>query len=76
MEFSVAIIGIIVLFLILKIFKVSIKLIFKFILNSIVGVLILAVANALGANIEVTVVNAFIVGILGIPGVILFLLIK
>ena len=76
MEFSVAIIGIIVLFLILKIFKVSIKLIFKFILNSIVGVLILAVANALGANIEVTVVNAFIVGILGIPGVILLLLIK
>ncbi|MFM1538669.1 pro-sigmaK processing inhibitor BofA family protein, partial [Helcococcus bovis] len=63
-------------FLILKIFKVSIKLIFKFILNSIVGVLILAVANALGANIEVTVLNAFIVGILGIPGVILLLLIK
>lgn len=76
MELSVAIIGIIVLFLILKIFKVSIKLIFKFILNSIVGVLILAVANALGANIEVTVLNAFIVGILGIPGVILLLLIK
>ncbi|MFM1525499.1 MULTISPECIES: pro-sigmaK processing inhibitor BofA family protein [Helcococcus] len=76
MELSFAIIGIIVLFLILKIFKVSIKLIFKFILNSIVGVLILAVANALGANIEVTVLNAFIVGILGIPGVILLLLIK
>lgn len=76
MEISVAIIGIIVLFLILKLFKASFKLILKFIVNSVIGVVILTIANALGTNIEITTLNAFIVGVLGIPGVILLLLIK
>jgi inhibitor of the pro-sigma K processing machinery len=56
------------------------KIIFKLILNTIIGFLALFVINWLGAFIGISVavnwLNAIIVGVLGVPGVALILLLK
>lgn len=64
------IIGIVILYFVLKLLKLP----FKILINGIFGVILLYVANLIGANYGVTVginiVTALIAGILGIPGVI------
>lgn len=63
-------IGIVILFVIIKLLKLP----FKIILNGIFGVVILYIVNLIGANYGITiginVVTALIAGILGVPGVI------
>ncbi len=63
-------IGIVILYFVLKLLKLP----FKMLINGILGVILLYVANLIGANYGVTVginiVTALIAGILGIPGVI------
>ena len=75
-----ALIGIIMLWLVIKIFAKPIKWIFKLLLNSLIGFAALFIFNYLGTfiGIELTVgwVSALIVGVLGIPGIILLLLIE
>jgi inhibitor of the pro-sigma K processing machinery len=62
------------------ILKKPIKIIFKLILNTIIGFLALFVINYLGAFIGISIavnwINAVIVGVLGVPGVALILLLK
>ena len=69
------IIGIGVLFLVLKLLSLPIKLIIKLVINGIVGGVILLGINLIGASfgfaLNVTWVTALIVGILGVPGVII-----
>lgn len=64
------IIGIIILFIVLKLFKLPLKLL----VNGIFGVVLLYIVNFLGAgfgiNIGINIVTALIAGTLGIPGVI------
>lgn len=64
------VIGIVILYFILKLLKLP----FKILINGIFGVILLYVANLIGVNYGVTVginiVTALIAGILGIPGVI------
>ena len=61
-----------------KIFIVPIKIILKLILNSVLGVILLYIINMVGAiwglHIGINLINALIVGILGIPGAILLLI--
>lgn len=65
----------IVLFAILgKVIALPFRILWVLITNSIVGAIILWVINLFGVGIEITFVKALIVGILGIPGVILVLL--
>ncbi len=65
----------IVLFAILgKVIALPLRILWVLITNSIVGAIILWVINLFGVGIEITFVKALIVGILGIPGVILVLL--
>ena len=63
-------VGLIVLYLILKLLKLP----FKILINGILGVVLLYIANLIGANFGITVginvVTALIAGILVIPGVI------
>lgn len=63
-------IGIVILFVIIKLLKLPLKII----LNGIFGVIILYIVNLIGSNYGITiginVVTALIAGILGIPGVI------
>ena len=58
-----------------KIFIVPLKVILKLVFNSIIGVVLLYVINIIGAtcglHIGINLITALIVGILGIPGVIL-----
>lgn len=74
---------VIIAILVLAVFillRKPIKIVFKLLLNTIVGFIALFVINFLGSFIGVSVavnwINAVLVGVLGIPGVALILLIK
>ncbi len=66
--------------LVLKIFTAPIRMLFKLILNTILGFFALIMINFFGSMIGVTIgvnfVNALIVGCLGVPGVGLLLLLR
>ena len=65
----------IVLFAILgKVIALPLRILWVLITNSIVGAVILWVINLFGVGIEITFVKALIVGIFGIPGVIVVLI--
>lgn len=69
------IITILVLYVILKILSLPVKLIIKLIINAIVGGIVIYLINLIGVGFGFTLalnwVTAIIVGILGIPGVII-----
>ena len=66
----IGIIGIVVLYFLLKILKLPLKIIF----NGIVGVVLLYLVKMVGAyfgiSIGINVVTALVAGILGVPGII------
>ena len=68
------------IFIIGKIFIVPLKIIFKLILNSIFGALIIFAINLIGSiwsfHIGINIYTILTVGILGIPGAILLILIS
>ena len=65
----------IVLFAILgKVIALPLRILWVLITNSIVGAVILWVINLFGVGIEITFFKALIVGIFGIPGVIVVLI--
>ena len=68
------------LFIVGKIFIVPLKTILKFILNSILGGIIIFIINLIGGffnfHIGLNIITSVIVGILGIPGAILVIFIK
>ena len=65
----------IVLFAILgKLIALPFRILWVLITNSIVGAVILWVINLFGVGIEITFFKALIVGIFGIPGVIVVLI--
>ncbi len=67
--------GLLILKILCKLLRFSAKIVFRLIGNAIVGAVILVVFNlvggAFGVNIELSAFNSLLVGILGIPGVIL-----
>lgn len=75
----IIIIAILVL-VIFTILKKPIKIVFKLILNTVIGFVALLILNWLGGFIGVTIavnwINAVIVGVLGVPGVALILLLQ
>lgn len=68
-------IGILVLFIVLKLLTLPMKLIVKLLINSIVGGITIFVINLIGANfnfaIDLNWFSAIIVGVLGLPGAII-----
>ncbi len=72
--------GIILIFIILKIFYKPLKFLIKILLNSIFGGIVLFVLNLVGGNIGMSIgINAFtalITGVLGAPGLSLLLLLQ
>ena len=68
------------LFIIGRIFIVPLKTISKFILNSIIGGIIIFIINFIGGffnfHIGLNLITSIFVGILGIPGAIVVVLIK
>ncbi len=68
-------IGVGILFIVLKLLALPMKLIIKLVINGLVGALIIFLVNLIGANFGFTIdlnwITALIVGILGVPGVII-----
>ncbi len=73
-------IGLFVLWLICKILKISIKIFWKLLINAAAGAVILLLVNLLGGlfgiSVAITFLSALMVGVLGVPGVIILLLIQ
>lgn len=63
-------VGIIVFAILGKLIELPFRILWKLITNSIVGAIILWGINLFGVGIEITFLKALIVGIFGIPGVI------
>ncbi|WP_425059258.1 hypothetical protein SCACP_39380 [Sporomusa carbonis] len=72
--------GIILIYLIGRMFLMPIKLVFKLIYNGLVGGVMLWAVNFVGSyigfNIGINPITALIAGFLGLPGVILLILFK
>ena len=70
--------GLLLLWLVCKLLKVSLKVIWKLLVNAFCGVMLLIVFNFVGGMIGLTILitplRALIAGIFGIPGVILLLI--
>ena len=71
MTFIPYIIAILVLFVVLKILSLPMRIIIKFIINAIVGGIVIITINLFGVGLELTWLTAAIVGFLGVPGVII-----
>lgn len=74
MEYLVFIGAVVAVFIILKILAWPIKKIIKMILNIVIGGVLLVIVNMIGANFGFTIplnwITALVVGILGIPGLV------
>lgn len=72
------IIGGVILFLILKILSVPFKIIFKLVVNAIAGAVLLLIVNFFlsnfGAIVPLTNLNCILVGIFGVPAVIVLVI--
>ncbi len=72
--------GIILIYLLGRMFLMPIKLIFRLIYNALIGGVMLWILNFAGAhfgfNIAVNPITALVAGFLGLPGVILLILFK
>ncbi|MDO5112473.1 MAG: pro-sigmaK processing inhibitor BofA family protein [Clostridia bacterium] len=71
-------VGLLILKILCGLFKISAKIIVKLVGNALIGALMLLAFNFLGGmfglSLELTPFNSLLVGILGIPGVLLLLL--
>ena len=69
-----------ILWLACKLLKISLKVFWKLFVNALIGAAILLVINffgaAIGISITISFISALIVGILGVPGVIILLLMQ
>lgn len=83
LNFSVTLaflIGLIALFIILKLISFPIKVIIKLLINALIGGIVLYLINIFGAviglSININGLSALIVGIAGVPGVIIVILLQ
>ena len=72
--------GLVLLYIIGMLLVIPLKVIFKLIINGIIGGIILFLFNLLGGlfglGIAINPLNAIIVGLLGVPGVVLLLILQ
>ncbi len=73
-------VGIILLFILGRVLLVPMKVVLKLVYNALLGAIALIAVNFVGGlvgfHIAFNVITAFIVGILGIPGLILLIILK
>lgn len=71
---------IVLVLLFIIIFKTSLKLIFKILINTVVGFCLLYLLNlfggAFGISLGINWINAIIAGVLGLPGIALLLILR
>ena len=75
MNFLSFFIAILVLYIVLKIISLPLKVIIKFMINALLGGIVLFIINLVGAQfglvLNINWITSSIVGLLGIPGVII-----
>ena len=80
MEYLSFLVALIVLFLVLKIIAAQIKIIIKLMINALAGGVVLFLINMIGAGfgfvLDINWITSLIVGIFGVPGVILVILLQ
>lgn len=80
MEYLSFLVALIVLFLVLKIIAAPIKIIIKLMINALAGGVVLFLINMIGASfgfvLDINWITSLIVGIFGVPGVILVILLQ
>lgn len=80
MEYLSFLVALIVLFLVLKIIAAPIKIVIKLMLNALAGGVVLFLINMIGASfgfvLDINWITSLIVGIFGVPGVILVILLQ
>jgi inhibitor of the pro-sigma K processing machinery len=73
-------VGIIFLFIIGRLFLVPMKFVLRLVYNALIGGLVLIVINYFGGNfgfhLPFNILTSFLVGFLGIPGIILLVLLQ
>lgn len=78
--FLAYIFGIMMLFLVAKLLLIPIKIVWKLIVNAVIGGITLILINFLGAflgvYIPINIITALITGLLGVPGVVLILILQ
>lgn len=68
------VVGMIVLYVLLRVLSLPFRIAWKLITNSIVGALMLWVVNLFGLGVEITFLKALVAGFFGIPGVLVIVL--
>lgn len=75
--FLIAILG---LYVLVKVFSWPLKILFKLIINAVLGVVLLVIVNLIGRyfsfSIGINAITALIAGFFGIPGVIFLIIFK
>ena len=75
-----AVVGVLLLVLLFKLFRTTLKWALKLLFNALIGFAALLLLNYVGAPLGISLnlnwFNAIVSGVLGVPGVILLLLIK
>lgn len=73
-------IGFGILWLACKLLKISIKVLWKLFVNALIGAAVLLLINffgaAIGLSISITFISALVVGVFGVPGVVLLLILS
>ena len=66
--------------LLIKLLSAPLRKIFKFLLNAVIGFALLFVINFLGdpfgIQLQINLINALVVGFLGVPGIILLVVLQ
>ena len=72
--------GLFIIWVVCKLLSIPLKILWKLLVNALLGALILFVVNLIGGifgvTIPITPLNSLITGVLGIPGVILLLVFR
>lgn len=76
MNILMFIVGLVILVGVLKILTFPLRLIGKFVINSIIGMIALVVLAKIGITLVIAWWSILLVGILGIPGVIIAVMIS
>ena len=80
MEYLSFLVALIVLYIVLKIIAAPVKIIIKLMINAFIGGVVLFLINLVGAGfgfvLNITWLTSLIVGIFGVPGVVLVILLQ
>lgn len=67
-------VGLAVLYILLRVLSLPFRIVSKLITNSIVGAIMLWIVNLFGLGIDITFFKALLAGIFGIPGVLVIVI--